>query len=155
MNAFFVRNLIKGKITEVIFEEMFRESEEFTVIPIGYEHTIPELAQYQHHVQIKKVLDNIRSAPDFVLINKNKTEVFLVEVKYRETLLKTELLKIATEISEHWNPCWLFVASKTGFYFSPCHTIINAQGNIEVLSKSWVKDEIQEEYFKILPEFIK
>lgn len=155
MNAFFVRNLIKGKITEVIFEEMFRESEEFTVIPIGYEHTIPELAQYQHHVQIKKVLDNIRSAPDFVLINKNKTEVFLVEVKYRETLLKTELLKIATEISERWNPCWLFVASQNGFYFTPCHTIMNNQGRMEALGERWVKEEVQNESVKMLQEFIK
>jgi hypothetical protein len=154
MNASFVKNLIKGKIAEVIFEEMFRESEEFTIIQIGYEHTIPELAQYQHHVQIKKVLENIRSAPDFVLINKDKTEVFLVEVKYRETLLKTDLLKIATEISKRWNPCWLFVASKTGFYFSPCHTIVNTQGNIDELSESWVRKEVKDESLKILKDFI-
>lgn len=154
MNDSFVRNLIKGKITEVIFEEMFRESEEFTVISIGYEHTIPELAQYQHHVQIKKVLENIRSAPDFVLINKDKTEVFLVEVKYRETLLKTELLKIATEISDRWNPCWLFVASHTGFYFTPSNRIINNYGNIDTLEESWIKKMMQDDYLKILKEFI-
>jgi hypothetical protein len=48
----------------LIFEEMFRKSEEFTVIPFGYEHTTPMLAQYQHILEVKQVLENIRHAPD-------------------------------------------------------------------------------------------
>ncbi len=35
---------------------MFRVSEEFMILPLGYEHTTPILAQYQHFVHIQKVL---------------------------------------------------------------------------------------------------
>src|SRR3712207_7861809 len=44
----FVRNLIKGKIAEIVFQHMFAEAEFCTVIPFGYETIVPQLAQYQH-----------------------------------------------------------------------------------------------------------
>ena len=62
---------------------MVRTSDEFTILPLGYEHTTPMLAQYQHHVQIKQVLENLRNAPDFALLSTDRTRVFLAEVKYR------------------------------------------------------------------------
>jgi len=151
----FSRKLIKGKIAEFIFEQMFRTSEEFTIIPIGYEHTIPELAQYQHHVQIQKVLSNIRQAPDFVLISQDKAKVFLVEVKYRNEFTKEEILDIAKNTLASWDPCFLFVASKDNFYFSPCSSIVTNNGDIEILRESWVKKETQAEYLSLLKEFIR
>ncbi len=51
---------------------MFIASNKFTVIPIGYAHTIPELAQYRHHIQIQQILNNIRNAPDYALISQDK-----------------------------------------------------------------------------------
>jgi hypothetical protein len=155
MNPAYTQNLIKGKITEVIFEEMFRESGEFTVIPIGYEHTIPELAQYQHHVHIQKVLENIRSAPDFALISQDKAKVFLVEVKYRAEPTEKDLLEIATELFDKWNPCFLFIATKETFYFDSCKQIIDNKGTITSLSESWIKNTIQKEYLQVLKEFIR
>lgn len=50
----FARELIKGRIAETVFEQMIKHEERFTVIPFGYEHTMPLLAQHQHHVQLKK-----------------------------------------------------------------------------------------------------
>jgi len=47
-NIKFAKNLIKGKIAEIIFEQMIRDEERYTVIPFGYEHTVPTLAQYQN-----------------------------------------------------------------------------------------------------------
>ncbi len=55
----FSKDLIKGKVAEVIFEQMFREEEKFTVIPFGYEHTMPTLAQYRGHVMIKKGTEKV------------------------------------------------------------------------------------------------
>ena len=97
MSLNFSKQLIKGKIAETIFEEMFRVSEEFTIIPVGYEHTTPILAQFQHHAQIKEVLENLKSAPDFALISQDKSQVYLVEVKYRSSLNEASILEIAEE----------------------------------------------------------
>lgn len=155
MNEQYIRNLIKGKIAEVIFEEMFREAGEFTVLPIGYEHTIPELAQYQHHVQVKKVLDNIRNAPDFALISQDKTKVYLVEVKYREAIQSDEVLAIANELLTRWDPVYLFLATKKVFFFSPCHTIVNNAGQISEMTDNWIALEEQHKYLDVFLEFIK
>ena len=44
----FVRNKIKGKIADIIFQHIFAENYLATIIPFGYEHIAPMLAQYQH-----------------------------------------------------------------------------------------------------------
>lgn len=155
MDINFSRNLIKGKIAEAIFEEMFRASGEFTVLPIGYEHTTPTLAQHQHLLEVKQVLDNIRNAPDFALISQDNKNVFLVEVKYRSELNKEEILEIAKDTLIRWNPCFLFVATKDNFYFSPCSSIANSEGEIEKLRESWIKKDIQEKFLSLLNEFVK
>lgn len=154
MDINYTRNLIKGKITEVIFEEMFRSTGEFTVIPIGYEHTVPELAQYQHHVHIQKVLENIRNAPDFALISQDKTKVFLVEVKYRKEINQSDILQTATELSERWNPCFLFVATPKNFYFDSTNKILISKGLIELLPGSWVRNKIQISYMSLINDFV-
>lgn len=155
MNINFSRNLIKGKIAEQIFEEMFRISEEFTIIPLGYEHTTPIIAQYQHHAQIKEVLANIRSAPDFALISQDKSQVYLVEVKYRNELNSRDILQIAQQTVTRWNPCFIFVVTQDKFYFSSCNRIVEKTGEIEPLSTSWIKTDIQQSYLTLMKEFIK
>jgi len=155
MDRKYTENLIKGKITEVIFEEMFRTSEEFTIIPLGYEHTTPILAQYQHHLQIQKVLENIRNAPDFVLLSQDKEKAFLVEVKYRSEFTKEDILEIAKNTLKEWNPSYLFIASKDSFYFSPCNWITNHNGEIENLSENWIPIGVQNMHIKLLTEFIR
>ena len=81
MSIDFSRNLIKGRIAEVIFEQMIRErgdEEKYTIIPFGYEHTVPTLEQYRHLAEIPKIIDNIAGAPDFILISKDHTRIYLV-----------------------------------------------------------------------------
>lgn len=153
MDRKYTEDLIKGKITEVIFEEMFRVSGEFTIIPLGYEHTTPILAQYQHLAHIQKVLDNIRHAPDFALISQDKTKVFIVEVKYRVELDNNEILKIAEDLHS-WEPCFIFVATKDNFYFESVQEIARNKGNIKELTDSWISNEIQEESLYLLRKFI-
>lgn len=152
-NLEFTRELIKGRIAEVIFEQMFRESGKFTILKAGYENTLPELAQYHHLVEVQKVLDNIRHSPDFILISQDKTEVYLVEVKYRAHPINGEVKEIAGSILEKWNPSWLFLASPSGFFFEPCHTIVNNKGNIGRLYDKWVDNDIQKSYLELLNQF--
>lgn len=154
MNTDFSRNLIKGKIAEVVFEQMIREEERYTIIPFGYEHTMPTLSQYQDLAIVKSVMKNIKDAPDFVLISNNKSEVHLVEVKFRKNLDKAELIEIAKKLLDRWEYPWLFVATPKGFYCSQCKFIKETE-KIDPLPESWVTRERQNEYLKLLNEFEK
>jgi len=152
MEINFSKNLIKGKIAELIFEQMFRESEKYTILHYGYEHTLQELVQYRKTLR-KDVMEDIKDTPDFILMGNNKKDIYVVEVKYRAKIKENDLKKIATNILKKWNPSWLFVASKDGFYFSPCNKIIKT-GKINRLSNSWINKKNQKEYINLLKEFI-
>ena len=152
-NTDYSRDLIKGRIAEIIFEEMFRVSGKFTILRFGYEYTLPELAQYEHLAEVQAVLKNIRQAPDFVLISQDKKEVHLVEVKYRSQRSNIKNKEIAKKLLEIWNPSWLFIASPDGFYFDPCNRIVSSGGNIMPLYPTWVDKKVQDEYLKLLKEF--
>ena len=68
----FPENLIKGKIVETIFQQMFLETEKYNVYPTGYETSLPQIAQLRHHKDIESILDRVRKTPDFVLVPKDK-----------------------------------------------------------------------------------
>ena len=154
MTMKFSRDLIKGRIAEVVFEQMIRDEKKYDVIPFGYEHTMPSLAQFQHLVMIKQVMENISNAPDFALISKDKTRVYLVEVKYRSHIDNKKLKECAEKLLERWDPSWLFVATPNGFFCAPSSTIAR-NGDIGKLSASWVSEERQSEYLQLLNEFEK
>lgn len=144
----------KGRIAETIFEQMFRRSNEFTILRSGFEYTLPELAQYEHLAEVKAVIKNIRNAPDFVLISQDKKQVHLVEVKYCSRRSDEKMKEIAEKIRKVWNPSWLFIASPDGFFLDPCNRVANNNGKIKtLLSQKWVDRETQEEYLKLLREF--
>ncbi len=154
MTIDFSRGLVKGKITEVIFEQMIRDEGKYTVIPFGYEHTMPTLAQYRHLAEVPRIIDNISDAPDFALISDDKSKVFLVEVKYQNKL-DIEILKgYAKKLLERWECPWLFVATPEGFYCGMCDWILK-ETRINDLSDNWVSKEHQVEYLKLLNEFEK
>jgi hypothetical protein len=134
---------------------MFREAGEFTILPFGYERTLPTLAQYAREVKYKPVLDNVRTSPDFILISRDKTEVYMIEVKYRSNPTPEELLKIAEDIKDRWNSIWVFLATPKGFYFDSCTEIIKNKGEIGTLHDSWVSADIQQKYLELLNEFIR
>jgi hypothetical protein len=145
--------LLKGRVAENIFELMFRETKRFDILPLGYEHVTPELAQYQHLAHVKKVYENIRHLPDFVLVSNDKKDVYFVEAKYRTHHTDEDILKIAEEILEHYNNVYLFLATPEKFYFETCELIKQNGGKINKLT--WVEDEIQMKYLKLLTEFIR
>lgn len=148
----FSRNLIKGKIAETIFEQMIREEGRFTVIPFGYEHTMPTLAQYRGHVEVEQIIDNISDAPDFVLISNDKTKVFLIEVKYQNKLSMELVGEYAEKLLKRWKISWVFVATPLGFYCDTCKNIVE-NGKIGALPELWVTEKRQREYQKLLNEF--
>ncbi len=154
MRQNFAKNFIKGRIGEVIFDQMFREEGDFVVIPFGYERMIPEFTQYASSSDHKEVIDNIRNAPDFALVSQDKKEVFLIEVKYRSNIYIEELVKTAEKIEERWKLVWMFICTPSGFYFNKTTSIIKEK-RITRLEENMISIERQEKYLKLLNEFIK
>lgn len=152
-NLDFTPRLIKGKIAEVIFEQMFRESEQYTILHTGYEYTLPELAQYKFKLKKPEILGDVQNSPDFVLISKDKTEVYFVEVKYEAHLDKQKIQEISEKLIKGWHSPYLFVATPNNFYFEPCHSIVKKQGDIGTLHEKWALKDRQDEYLKLLRDF--
>lgn len=151
----FSKDLIKGKITEIVFEQMFRETDEFTILRLGYEYTSTELAQYINHFEVSQVLGHLKNIPDFALISNDKKRVFIVEVKYRSKWNDSEFKKIAERTLTYADPSWLFIATPEGFYFDTCHNVVNHEGDLNRLSPKWIPKEAQEKHLKLLKEFVK
>lgn len=159
----FPEKLIKGRIAETIFELMFRESTDYQVYPLGYEHIAPILRQYRDHPNeehrqiVNKVLDNYSDSPDFLLTNPEKSDVYLIEVKYRnwKELHADEVLNIAKEIDARWNPAHIFLATPEKFYYDSCNRIIDKHGNINPLPEWLIPKDKQEYYLKLLNRFEK
>jgi hypothetical protein len=150
----FSRNLIKGRIAEVCFEQMIREEGRYEVIPFGYEHTIPTLTQYRQHfpLEMQKVIDNVASAPDFALISNDKQQFYLVEVKYQKDLDIERIAEAAGDLLERWESPWIFVATPGAFYCALCSSV-KKYNDINRLSESCVTKKRQEEYLGLLNEF--
>jgi hypothetical protein len=153
-NILFARNLVKGKIAETVFSQMLRQSGDFTVLEFGYEKIIPDLIQ-NGYKEGNETIETLRTAPDFAVIDRNTREVRLIEVKYRNTLSKSDVLKVAKRMHESWNPSYLFVATLDGFYFDEINKIIENEGNISPLKHPQISEEIQSQYLNILKDFEK
>lgn len=148
----FTRQLVKGRIAETIFSQMFRQSGKYTVLEFGYEKIVPELMQ-GGYVEHSRIIETLRTAPDFAIINNEIKEVRLVEVKYRRSLNQEEALKIAVRMQGSWNPSYLFVCTLDGFYFNNINRIVESSGQMARLSTKSISENVQQEYLKILNDF--
>ena len=151
-NQSFAINLVKGKIAETIFEQMFRETKNFTILGFGYERVIPELVQ-RGYKENNETLEVIKTAPDFAVIDKIGKEVRLVEVKYMRTFNQEYIYKDAKRMTNSWNPSYLFIATQDGFYFDEVEAIFTNKGKIPLLDEKIIPRDIQERFRKILVAF--
>lgn len=151
-NINFTRNLIKGKIAELVFEQMLRESGVFTVMHFGYEYILPELAKGNDFDSESETMKAIRRAPDFAIINNETKQVHLIEVKYKHTLNEKYVFDDALKMSESWNPSFIFLATRDGFYFDNISDIIKNRGAIKKLVHPSIPDDLQDKYLKLLNE---
>lgn len=149
----FSENLVKGRIAETLFEQMLRDTGDFTVLAFGYENVLPELAQRQRDIHLEETMEVIRRAPDFVVIDHNH-EVYLVEVKYRMNPDPKEICRTAKRMAECWKPSYLFLMTPTGFFFDKASVIVENDGKIDPLKHAKISTELQEKYIKLLNEFI-
>lgn len=150
----FSRNLIKGKITETLFEQMLRDSKNFTILAFGYENILPELAHRQNDIHAQETMEIIRRAPDFAVIDNETHEVYLIEVKYMMNPRSDYILFHAKRMYESWKPSYLFLATPKGFYFDKASTILKKDGIISPLKTLKISKELQDKYIKLLNDFI-
>ncbi len=152
MQKDFQKQLIKGKIAELVFQQMWAEAGKYTILPLGYEQILPGLLDWHDN----DILKPIRTAPDFVLIPKDESDenILIIEVKFRRSITAKDNLERATEQNKRWNPSFLFVATPERFYFGKCAEIIKNNGRMEVLSDEYISYKTQDKYSKILKEFL-
>lgn len=150
----FSKNLIKGRVAEMIFEQMLRDAGGFTVLGFGYEKVIPELARTQHTIEAEKTMEIIRRAPDFAVIKHETNKVYLVEVKYMRNITKNKVLIAAKKMINSWNPSYLFIVTPEGFYFESVKSIVDKKGDIEEFGYDSVNDKLQKQYLELLNTFL-
>lgn len=155
MKNTFEHNLIKGRVAEMVFEMMMRESDAYTVIPFGYENTIHELIHFQGINEQKQAIRRVKKTPDFVVINKESKTIHLVEIKYRKTYNSEDLKNRAEEMVELWNPSWLFVATPEEFYFDDAENVVKNNGKMVLLNLPSITPEIRAKYLELLNDFEK
>ena len=148
----FARNLVKGRIAETVFAQMLRSTGSFTVLEFGYEKIIPELVGRGMGGDTE-IVETLRTAPDFAVINNITKEVHLIEVKYRARFINQNVLDKAERMSRNWNPSYLFLAGEEGFYFGEVRSLIENGGDIKRLDHPQIPYKIQTEFLKILNEF--
>gem|GEM_PF-381432 len=153
-NLEFSKQLIKGRTAEHIFEQLLRDTGEFTVLSFGYEKVLPELAQQQRTIAAEETMEIIRTAPDYAVINHQTKEVHLIEVKYRSHLDEKNILQLATRMVDSWKTAHLFVATPEGFYSDEVQNIIQNQGKIKALEHKQIPADLQKKYIKLMMSFL-
>jgi len=151
-NVDFSDRLIRGRIAEIIFEQMLRDTNDFTVLHFGYEHIVPELSRDPKDRE-SETMKIIRRAPDFAVINKQTKKVHLIEVKFQRKLSRTYTLEAASAMNECWNPSSLFIATLDGFFFDDISNIIDNEGVIPPLVHKMIPIELQEKYLNLLRKY--
>lgn len=154
MQKDFPESLIKGKIAELIFDLMFRASGKYTVIPFGFESTMPSLQQAAKKSYDDELFETIRNAPDFALVSHAAEAIHLVEVKYRSRPDLEDYRKTAKRIFEQWKLAWIFYATPEGFYFDKCNDLMDENSMLTPLSSDLVSAELQDKYHAILKKYL-
>jgi len=155
-NIAFTHQLIKGKIAEMVFAQMVRDTDAYTILEFGYEKTLPSLAQmHPKNKSSAETMEIIKHAPDFTIIRHETKEVHLVEVKYMHVLQPKYVLSYARAIERSWESATLFVATPTGFYFDTVETILKNKGSIKPFVHKKIGPKKQMQYIELLNEFIR
>ncbi len=154
-NIKFAHELLKGKIAETIFEQMIHHTKGYTVLEFGYEKVVQQLAKARKSEDAKAMIEIVRRAPDYAIVNEDTHNVTLVEIKYMALRTKGKVNRIAKELEQTWRHAALFIASPDGFYFDQVEGIIKNKGEIKPFSHAKIPTKTTDQYLALLNEFIK
>lgn len=153
-NIKFTHELIKGKIAEIIFEQMIHNTKGYTVLEFGYEKVVHQLAKAPKSEDAKAMIEIVRKAPDYAIVNEDTHNVTLVEIKYMAKRTNGKVNAIAKEIEKSWRHAALFIATPDGFFFDQVDTIIDNNGAIKPFHHPKIQPKLVEQYLAMLNEFI-
>ncbi len=153
-NIKFTHELIKGKIAEIIFEQMIHDTRGYTVLEFGYEKVVHQLAKARKSDDAREMIEIVRRAPDYAIVNEDNHNVTLVEVKFMAKRTNSKVLAIAKEIENSWRHAALFIATPEGFYFDQVSTIIEKKGVIRLFNHGKIPKKTTDQYLAMLNEFI-
>jgi hypothetical protein len=154
-NIKFTHGLIKGKIAEIIFEQMIHNTKGYTVLEFGYEKVVHQLAKAEKSEDARAMIKIVRKAPDYAIVNEESHNVTLVEIKYMAKRTKSKVNAIAKEIEQAWRHAALFIATPDGFFFDQVETILKNKGDIKPFTHGKIPEKVQVQYLALLNEFIK
>lgn len=144
------KNVMKGRATETVFEEMFGNKDRYRVLHFGFEYVSPELTQAVRD-RTDPTFKMISKTPDFILHDLVDKRLYLVEAKYRSAISNSEILKTAVTLKERgWTLAKLFIASTDGFYYDDVEQIIKNSGVCQKLSEDVIPKATQDKYLSEL-----
>ncbi|OGG65436.1 hypothetical protein A3I99_01645 [Candidatus Kaiserbacteria bacterium RIFCSPLOWO2_02_FULL_45_11b] len=153
-NIKFTHELIKGKIAEIIFEQMIHNTKGYTVLEFGYEKVVHQLAKAPKSEDARAMIEIVRKAPDYAIVNEDTHNVTLVEIKYMAKRTNGKVNAIAKEIEKSWRHAALFIATPDGFFYDQVDTIIANKGAVKPFHHGKIQPKIVDQYLAMLNEFI-
>jgi hypothetical protein len=105
-----IKSRLKGAVTQSLFRAMLTDAG-LSVVPLGIEEVIREVSDLDK--ESYRSLDlpmQLRTLPDFFVANADRSQSWLVEVKFRKTWnpkVRKELLDTLSRQASHWSPLYL------------------------------------------------
>ena len=153
-NIHFTDQLIKGKIAEIVFEQMIHQTKGYTILEFGYEKVVRQLAKERKNDAAKETIEIVRRAPDFAIINEKTHDITLVEVKYMHQVTPKYVQHAARDIKKSWKRASLFIASPEGFYFGTVSELVDNGGHIKPFHHNHISKKRQLEYLALVNKYI-
>ena len=150
----FEENLIKGKIVETIFQQMFIETDKYELYSFEATVDLSSIQHLSHHKDIQNILDGSSPVPQCIIVPKGKDEVYIINTLYSESYHSNDLIDQARDSHDKWEYSWLFLATRYHFHFDSCWNIMNSNGHMDLLPYTWIPRDIQDKYKSLLHQFL-
>jgi hypothetical protein len=115
----FSRNVVAGSLIRDVIWQLLEKSG-YVVLPYGYEVSVPYVRQRLAMSSTKsRILDRFRSSPDILVIDEQKEQLSLVEVKWRnwsQPYIDASYLALS-KYKRYWPETILVLVVPNGNYF--------------------------------------
>lgn len=154
MNNNFPENLIKGKIVETVFQQMFLGSDQYEMYSFEATVDFSSIQHLVHHTDIQNIIDGKAPVPQCIVVPKGKDEVYIVNTLYSPSYHSQDLMVLAEKYHSQWEYSWLFFATDHHLHFDSCWNIMNSHGHMDFLPYTWIPRDIQDKYRTLLHQFL-
>ncbi len=154
-NIDFTDQLIKGKIAEIVFEQMIHQTKGYTILEFGYEKVVRQLANERKSDVARETIEIVRRASDFAIVNEKTHDITLVEVKYMYQITPKYVKQVAQNIKKSWKRASLFIVSPEGFFFGAVSELVDNGGHIKPFHHNHIPKNRQREYLALINKYIK